>query len=702
MNRTPLERLTDMLQGRQDVILAVFVVAVIFMMIVPLPTLLVDTLIALNMAISVILLMVAMYLKTPLDFASFPAVLLITTLFRLAISISTTRLILLQADAGHVVEAFGNFVVGGNLVVGLVVFLILTIVNFIVITKGAERVAEVGARFSLDAMPGKQLSIDADLRNGAITQQEAKILRGRIGQESKLFGSMDGAMKFVKGDAIASIIIVVVNILGGLAIGTLQNGLTAGEALKLYAVLTIGDGLIAQIPALFISICAGVIVTRVTDDTQSSNLGGDISKQIGDQPKAMTIAAAMLLVFALIPGFPALVFLSLAAVMALPGFLAWRRGDKPQVKARKKEEVKPLETLVAPQKQQLDRDDFKVEQDDIFSPTIQLLVELASNLEREFEGTDIRAEINKARLQLYFRLGVSLPPIEVRRGDALPENHYRIFVAEIPSSDGEVVPGSVMVFDDARNLDLYGIPYIEKDDLVPRMKAVWVEKEHLDQLKAGSIRHRDEVETIAYHAEFVFAKYVGMFLGIQEVRQILTRLEGQYPDLVKEVQRIIPIQQMAELFKRLVQEFVSIRDLRAIMGAMIEWGAKEKDPVVLVEHIRIALARQISHQYAARNNVLSGILLDGEIEETVRNAIRQTSAGSYLSLSPDVSKRIVGRIKDTALPVLSNGSPCSLITAMDVRRYIRRMIEAELPELPVLSYQELASDVTLQPIARVT
>ena len=694
-----LQKISDMVRERQDVILAVFIVSVIFMMIVPLPTWLVDALIALNMSISVVLLMVAVYLKSPLDFAAFPAVLLITTLFRLAISISTTRLILLDGDAGHIVEAFGEFVVGGNLVVGIVIFLILTIVNFIVITKGAERVAEVGARFSLDAMPGKQLSIDADMRNGAISQTEAKILRNKVAQESKLFGSMDGAMKFVKGDAIASIIIVFVNLLGGLAIGTLQKGMTAGEATQLYAVLSIGDGLISQIPALFIAICAGIIVTRVSDEGTSKDLAGDIGAQIMGQPRAISIGAAMLLVFAVIPGFPTAVFLILAAVLAIPGVMAYMKQRSGKVEVAP---VKPLEQLVTPQKAQLSKQDFTVEQDDIFSPTTQLLVELSSNLERHLAGVNLRAEINKARLQIYFRLGVSLPPIEVRRGEGLADNHYRIFVAEIPSADGEVMLDHLLIFDDARNLELYGIPYVAKGELVPRMKANWVEKKHEAQLKAASVRFRTELETVTYHAEFVFAKYVGQFIGIQEVRGVLTRLESKYPDLVKEVQRIVPIQMITELFKRLVQEFVSIRDLRTILSAMIEWGAKEKDPVVLVEHIRIALARQISHQYAARNNVLSGILLDGEIEETIRNAIRQTSAGSYLSLSPDISKRIVQRIRDKALPVLSNGSPCSLITAMDVRRYIRRMIDSELPELPVLSYQELANDITLQPVARVT
>lgn len=694
------KKVTDALRGRQDIILAVFVVSVIFMMIVPLPTALVDVLIGLNMSISVVLLMVAVYLRSPLDFASFPGVLLITTLFRLSISISTTRLILLEGDAGHIIQAFGEFVVGGNLVVGLVIFLILTIVNFVVITKGAERVAEVGARFSLDAMPGKQLSIDADLRNGAITQSEAKKLRAAVAQESKLFGSMDGAMKFVKGDAIASIIIVFVNLLGGLTIGVLQRGLSAGDALATYAVLSIGDGLIAQIPALFIAICAGVIVTRVSDDSGDSDLAADIGSQVMKEPKALMIGAVMLIVFALIPGFPTTTFLALALLLGSPSIISYVAKRK----SLHKEHVvnhKPLDTLEAPQQAQMNRDDFTVEQDDIFSPTTQLLVELSSNLEQHFMGINLRAEINKARLQLYFRLGVSLPPIEVRKGEALPENHYRIFVAEIPSADGEVLPKHVLVFDDIKNLELYGIPYLEKDELVPRMKAIWVENQYIEQLKAASIRYKTEVEVITYHAEFVFAKYVGNFIGIQEVRQILNRLEAPYPDLVKEVQRIIPIQMMAELFKRLVQEFVSVRDLRAILSAMIEWGVKEKDPVVLVEHIRIALSRQISHQYAARNNVLSGILLDGEIEETVRNSIRQTSGGSYLSLSPDVSKKILSRIRDVAVPVLSNGSPCTLITAMDVRRYIRRMIESELPELPVLSYQELSTDITLQPVARV-
>lgn len=698
-------KLLEQLSSRQDMVLATFLMSIIFMMIIPLPTALVDILIGLSISIAVVLLMVAVYLKEPLDFASFPSVLLITTLFRLALSISTTRLILLQADAGQIVETFGQFVVGGNLIVGLVIFAILTIVNFLVITKGSERVAEVSARFSLDAMPGKQLSIDADLRNGGLTNDEAKAARNRIQRESKLFGSMDGAMKFVKGDAIAGLIIVFVNLLGGLAIGTLQNGQTAGEALQLYAILTIGDGLISQIPALFISICAGIIVTRVTDDSvEAANLGKDIGAQLTNEPKALGIGAAMLLVFALIPGFPSITFLLLAAVLGLPALIAMRANLKAKGKGKggKTQEVaEPLETLVTPQEQQLAQEDFSVTQDDIYSPTVQLLVELNNNIENEFPEFNLTSEINKARLQIYFRLGVSLPGIEVRRGRALPPNFYRIFVTEIPTAQGEIVPGSVMVFDDVKNLELYGIPYQAKDEFIPKVPALWVEDAYRDKLDGASIRYRTPLEVITYHSEFIFAKYVNQFVGIHEIRQVISRTELLYPELVKEVQRIVPIQMMTELFKRLVQEYVSVRDLRSIFGAMVEWGPKEKDPVILTEHIRISLGRQISHQYAANNNVLSAILLDGSIEESVRSSIRQTSTGSYLAMDPEMSKQIVGRIRNGAEPVLANGNPITLITSMDVRRYLRRMIETELPELPVISYQELAPDVTLQPVARI-
>ena len=695
---TRFNPILEKLSQRQDVILAIFIVSVIFMLILPLPTQLVDALIAFNISIAVILLMVAVYLGSPLDFSSFPAVLLITTLFRLALSISTTRLILLQGDAGQIVSAFGNFVVGGNLVVGLVIFLILTIVQFIVITKGAERVAEVSARFSLDALPGKQLSIDADMRAGAITLEQAREMRARIQQESKLYGSMDGAMKFVKGDAIASVIIVFVNLLGGLGIGILQRGLSFSEAIHIYSILSIGDGLIAQIPALFISITAGIMVTRVSDGTSDANLGRDIGRQIGAQPRALLIASAMLVVMAFLPGFPSLIFLSLAGVLGVPaliGTLMLRN------KVDWEDEEVQSSAPVAPDRP-VGGQKFSAARDPIFAPTLPALVELPSAVLSLAPPHEMRDQINQARLTLYYRLGTPLPVIEARVNPTLENNQYKIFIGEIPAADGMVDPACVFVMDKAENLDVFKIPYRVGADFLSNHKTLWVEQAHISRLEGSGFAYKKPLELIQYHCETVLAKYASSFIGIQETKFLLSRMEESAPDLVKEAQRALPIQTIAELFRRLVQEYVSIRDLRQILSAIIEWGAKEKDPILLVEHIRSSLSRQISYQYSVGYNILPAFLLDSEIEETVRNGVRQTSVASYIALDPEIAKKIVAGIKSMVGAALEGDNLPVLITAMDIRRYVRRLIEIDLPEIPVLSHQEITSEITLQPLGRVT
>ena len=695
---TRFNPILEKLSQRQDVILAIFIVSVIFMLILPLPTQLIDALIAFNISIAVILLMVAVYLGSPLDFSSFPAVLLITTLFRLALSISTTRLILLQGDAGQIVSAFGNFVVGGNLVVGLVIFLILTIVQFIVITKGAERVAEVSARFSLDALPGKQLSIDADMRAGAITLEQAREMRARIQQESKLYGSMDGAMKFVKGDAIASVIIVFVNLLGGLGIGILQRGLSFSEAIHIYSILSIGDGLIAQIPALFISITAGIMVTRVSDGTSDANLGRDIGRQIGAQPRALLIASAMLVVMAFLPGFPSLIFLSLAGVLGVPaliGTLMLRN------KVDWEDEEVQSSAPVAPDRP-VGGQKFSAARDPIFAPTLPALVELPSAVLSLAPPHEMRDQINQARLTLYYRLGTPLPVIEARVNPTLENNQYKIFIGEIPAADGMVDPASVFVMDKAENLDVFKIPYRTGADFLSNHKTLWVEQAHISRLEGSGFAYKKPLELIQYHCETVLAKYASSFIGIQETKFLLSRMEESAPDLVKEAQRALPIQTIAELFRRLVQEYVSIRDLRQILSAIVEWGAKEKDPILLVEHIRSSLSRQISYQYSVGYNILPAFLLDSEIEETVRNGVRQTSVASYIALDPEIAKKIVAGIKSMVGAALQGDNLPVLITAMDIRRYVRRLIEIDLPEIPVLSHQEITSEITLQPLGRVT
>ncbi len=692
-----LNRVVSLLTSRNDVVLAILIVSIIFMMILPLPTSLVDVLIGTNMTLSAILLMVAMYLPSPLAFSSFPSVLLVTTLFRLGISIATTRLILLQGDAGHIIETFGNFVVGGNLIVGLVVFLILTIVQFVVITKGAERVAEVAARFSLDAMPGKQMSIDADLRAGTIDMDEARKRRTLVEKESQLYGAMDGAMKFVKGDAIAGLIIVAVNLLGGILIGTLQRGLTASEAVQVYSILTIGDGLIAQIPALFIAICAGIIVTRVqTGEGGPSNVGKDIGAQVLAQPRALLIAAAVALGMGLIPGMPTLTFLSLATVVGTIGLVLLRGTRK--VIDEKTGQVTEISALGA-DGQPAPRSGSEGGAE--FAPTLPLMIDVAAVLQQHFKAEDLNEELIKIRRALYFDLGVPFPGIQLRFNQALPQNTYLILLAEVPVSQGQLLPGHVLVRDSEHNLQALQIPYTTDKPFLPGIPTLWVDAKQTAMLTAAGVPCLDAHQILARHLAFVLRKYSSDFIGIQETRFLLSAMEEHFPDLVKEILRAMPVQKIAEILQRLVSEDISIRNLRAVLEALVEWAQKEKDSVLLTEYVRIFLKRHISYKYSSGQNILPAYLLAPNVEETIREAIRQTSAGSYLALDPNTTKKLVENIKASVGDISSNVRKPVLLTSMDIRRYLRKMIEQDLYELPVLSYQELTPEINVQPLARV-
>lgn len=692
-----LQRLVLLATSRNDIVLAIMLVAIIFMMILPLPTWLVDLLIGLNMTVSAMLLMVAMYLPSPLAFSSFPSVLLITTLFRLGISIATTRLILLQGDAGHIVFTFGNFVVGGNLVVGLVVFLILTIVQFVVITKGAERVAEVAARFSLDAMPGKQMSIDGDMRAGTIDMDEAKRRRSVVEKESQLYGAMDGAMKFVKGDAIAGLIIVAVNLLGGITIGTLQAGLTAGQSVRKYSVLTIGDGLIAQIPALFIAICAGMIVTRVqADEGSPSNVGKDIGAQVLAQPKALLIAAFVALGMSAIPGMPTAVFLALAAVIGGIG-LVLLRGVRRVIdkKTGKVTEVPALQAAGQPAEKSTH------DGPEEFAPTVPLLIDVAAALERSFDATRLNEELMKIRRALYFDLGVPFPGIQLRFNESLPAETYNIMLSEVPVSQGQLRPGYLLVKESTANLDALHVEYETDKRFLPGIETVWVRDDLRDDLRDAGLAFMEPNQILAYHLAFVLKKYSADYLGIQETKFLLSAMEARFPDLVKEVTRVLPVQKIAEILQRLVSEEISVRNLRTVLESLIEWGQKEKDSVLLTEYVRSSLKRHISHKYSNGQNILPAYLLAPAVEDTVRGGIRQTSAGSYLALDPGVTKRLVDTIKRTVGDLAASSQKPVLLTPMDIRRYLRKMIEQDLYELPVLSFQELTQEINIQPLARI-
>ena len=693
------QRLLAGLEGvgkHADLAMAAVVVAIIFMMILPLPLWVVDTLIALNMTLAAVLLMVAMYLPSPLAFSSFPSVLLITTLFRLGISVATTRLILLQADAGHIIYTFGNFVVGGNLVVGLVVFLIITIVQFIVITKGAERVAEVGARFSLDAMPGKQMSIDGDLRAGTIDMEEAKRRRTAVEKESQLYGAMDGAMKFVKGDAIAGLVIVAVNLLGGMLVGVLQRGMPAGKAMQTYSVLTIGDGLIAQIPALCISICAGLIVTRVTGTDGPGNVGQDVGRQILGYPKALLIGAAIAVGMAAVPGMPWPVFLILAAGIGGVGFVQLRRARAGE---RKKphdlDDMPGLQPAVAPEMR------MKSDPGEEFVPMAPLLLEVASGLRQSFDPQTLNDELLRIRRALYVDLGVPFPGIGLRFSDAQSADHYRILLSEVPVSQGRLRKGHVLVRETAANLEALGLEFETDRDFLPGMPTLWMKAELRPALEEAGIASLDANQVLARHLGSLLRRHASEFIGIQETRFLLSKMEARFPDLVKELLRIMPVQKVAEILQRLVSEDISVRNLRAVLESLIDWGQKEKDSVLLTEYVRSTLKRYISHKYSGKQGVLLAYVLSQPLEEKVRTSVRQTSAGSYLALEPEASRHLLASIKRTVGEMPGRGQRPVLLTSMDVRRYIRKLIEQDVYDVPVLSYQELSPDVNVQALAKV-
>ena len=694
MNTKGAQSILLALTARTDIALAILMVGIIFMLVIPLPTGLIDALIAFNIMSSMMLLMVAMYIPSPLAFSSFPSVLLVTTLFRLALAISTTRLILLNADAGDIIFAFGNFVVQGNFVVGAVIFLIITIVQFLVITKGAERVAEVSARFSLDAMPGKQMSIDGDMRAGVIDLEEARRRRANVEKESQLFGSMDGAMKFVKGDAIAGLIITVVNIVGGIAIGTSQHGMSVSEAVSVYSILTIGDGLVGQIPALLIAITAGVIVTRVTTE-DSTNLGADISRQLLAQPRALMISGAMMFLFAIVPGFPMPVFLVLGFVLVLGGYLLNQIAKRNEAAGEGDPDL-----ARAPSVSDSTGKSRAVTGDD-FSLAVPLIVEVDSALENDIDPAQLNAELVKIRRALYMDLGVPFPGIHLRFSDRMQDGRYQILIQETPISNGALRTGHVFCRDQIQQFDILQIPFLEGDGFLPGHETIWVEEAQIPKLERAGIGYLTIPQLLTFHLSFVLTRYASEFVGIQETRFLMTQMEEKFGELVKEVQRVLPIQKITEVLQRLVAEEISIRDLRTILQAMIEWGQKEKDTVLLTEYIRGSLRRFISYKYSAGQNLLPAYVLTPDAEEQIRGGIRQTSAGSYLALDPRVTNSFIQNVRESVGGISASGQKPVLVCAMDIRRYVRKLIENEMFELPVLSYQDLTQEITVQPLDQI-
>jgi type III secretion protein, HrcV family len=648
------------LTRRSDVALALLLVAIIAMMILPMPTLVMDMLIALNMSIAILLMMLGIYIPHPLAISSFPSILLLTTLFRLSLSIATTRLILLEADAGHIIQTFGEFVVGGNLIVGLVVFLIITIVQFIVITKGSERIAEVSARFSLDAMPGKQMSIDSDMRAGLITLADARHRRSNLEKESQLYGALDGAMKFVKGDAIAGLIIILVNILGGIAIGTMQRGMPMGEALELYSILTIGDGLVSQIPALFISITAGIIVTRVRgeDDT---NLGSDIGGQILAQPSALLAAAGIVGAMGLVPGFPTVVFLFLAVLLGFTGMAL--RKVQTQMEFADAEITTVIGQQDAGKAAQLagGGSDTKLALEEM-QPLSPALVELPAQAKNLFSLETLNQDFMRIRRDFYQDMGVPLPGISLRLSAQLNSDTYQISIRGVPVAQGNLKPASPT---------LTALPTPPAD------------KTSADLATNNTRPTPDNIQTISFHLAYVLRKHASEFIGIQEMHTLYNKLEqSSYTELVREVQRAVNTPKTVDVFRRLLNEGISIRDLRQILGTLVEFGEMEKDTSMLAERVRISLKRQLSYTFTNGTGVLPVYMFAPETEKLLQNSLRQTPNGVFFALAPEATSQFTNVLHELETEHAKDKVRPVILTSLELRRHIRRHIETSFPELP--------------------
>jgi type III secretion protein V len=638
--------------GAADAALAALVVSVVGLMVVPLPTHLLDLLIASNLAFSVVLLLVALYASDALKIAAFPTVLLITTLVRLALNVSATRLILLQADAGEVIRAFGNFVVRGNYVVGGVVFAILTIIQFVVIAKGSERVAEVGARFTLDAMPGKQMAIDAELRSGAIDGAQARARRHALARESQFYGAMDGAMKFVKGDVIASLLITLVNLGAGLAVGVLQRDLEPAAALRRYGLLTIGDGLVSQIPSLVIATAAGVLVTRVASEESDTSLGTELARQLFAQPEALRVGSVFAFLLGAVPGLPALPFFVIGALLFAASRVKSVKRAKSQELAAAEPVQRPAGDSAAPR----------------FVPVVvPWSLETSQDLAHLFDD-DLRGGALKrpglhsavaALRELVFReLGVPLPPARVAIGRELPPRHVVLSLQELPT----------------RVLEL---PATLGDD--------------------------QAAEFVVGQALPVLRQRAADFLGIAETQALLDQLEQVAPATVRQVvPKPIAVTQLADVLRRLVEERQSVRDLKGILEALALVGAAEKDALNLAEFVRSQQRRAITHAVTRGRGELGVLLLDSAIEDAVRGAVSRTAAGSFLTLAPAAGRDIVTGVRRALAPLAGELPP--LLTQPDIRRFVRKLLELDFPDLRVVSYAELLPEILVKPLAtaRVT
>ncbi len=676
------------LARNQDIALALCIVAVMVVLVVPIPTWVLDILLTLNISLSVVVLLGTIYLLHPVEFAVFPSLLLMLTLFRLSLNVASTRLILSQADAGRVIEAFGTFVTRGNYVVGMVIFAILVVIQFVVITRGATRISEVAARFTLDAMPGKQMGVDADLNAGLITEEQARARRRRIEQEADFYGAMDGATKFVRGDAIAGLIITLVNIVGGLVIGIVMQGRPLVEAAQLYTRLTVGDGLVVQIPALIVSTAAGVLVTRTATE---ENLGADLAAQLTRYPRALGIGAALLVLFGLVPGLPLVPFAFVGGVLGFVAYQSYLAFERRRAEERARERAAAEAVVEKPPR----TEDLLV--------VDPLKIELGYGLIRladPKQGGDLLTRIQIIRQQMATKMGIVVPVVRIVDNMRLRPNEYCIKLRETEIARYDLLPDWFLAMNSGLvQEEMEGTPTREPAFGLP---AVWVSAENRDRAERLGYTLVEPSAVLATHFTELIMSHAAELLTRQDVKSLVDATKERAPSVVEElVPNVLNLGEVQKVLQYLLRERVSIRNLETILEVLADFGPRTRDPELLTEYVRQALARQICAEYVDEQNVLRVVTLAPELEREILDAIRQAETGEYVPLQPARANAIAQATAEAIRPLVSAGYDPIALTSAQVRRFFRRIVERHVPKIVVLSYHEIDPAVRLESMGQI-
>jgi flagellar biosynthesis protein FlhA len=673
-----------------DTIVAFGVIGIVLMIIIPLPTMVLDILLALNITISVIIILMTMFTTEVLQFSSFPTILLITTLFRLGLNISSTRLILKDADAGSIIEAFGNFVVGGNYVVGIIIFLIIIIIQFVVITNGAGRVSEVSARFTLDAMPGKQMSIDADLNAGLIDELGAKKRRTALQQEADFYGAMDGASKFVKGDAIAGIIVTIINVLGGIIIGVVMLNMNIGKAAETFVKLTIGDGLVSQIPALLISTASGILVTR---SGNNENLGNTLKDQFTTFPIVIAIASAVMLVLAIIPGLPTLPFISLSAITGVSAYLLYQDEKAKILQEIEHEQAEIIETEKKEPENVMNLINVEPMEVEIGYGLIPLADETT--------GGDLLQRIASVRRQCAIEMGVVVQPIRIRDNLQLKTNEYVIKIRGTVIAAGELMASMLLCMDPTN--EVVNIPGIKTVEPTFGLPAVWINKDQREEAEIMGLTVVDPTTVMVTHLTETIKAHSYELLGRQEVKLIIDSVKEKYSAVVEElIPDLMTIGEVQKVLQNLLKEKVPVRDMVTILESLADNSRVTKDMELLTEYVRFALARTICNPLIDEGRAITVATLDPRVEDVIANNLQKSMQGTFPAVDPDTTSRILGSIKNVLQSVYFYDNQPVFLVSPKIRPAFRKLIEMVYPNITVLSLNEIPNDVEIRTEGVVT